>query len=110
MLIPYGVFSFDAVGAALLVSPPAAGVPPLAEAALTTVVMVPAGVTSRTALLKVSAMNRAPAPSRARPWGSLSRGLGVGPPPGGEGRGARRGSPRRGRRWPGGRRRRRPRW
>ena len=67
------MFSWEAVGAVPLVSP--AG---RAAEALTTVVMMPAGVTSRMALLKVSAMNRSPAPSTATPCGSLSCGAGGG--------------------------------
>src|SRR5215472_2888506 len=59
----YGLFSFDAVGATPLVSLPAGGIPPLALAELTTVEIVPSGVTSRMALSNVSAMNRSPAPS-----------------------------------------------
>ena len=77
---PYGVLSFDAVGALPLLSPPARGAPPPARAALTTVQMTPAGVTSRMALLKVSAMNRSPAPSTATPCGSFSCALVAGPP------------------------------
>ena len=68
------------MGALPLLSLPAGGAPPVAVAALTTVVMVPAGVTSRMALLKVSAMNRSPAPSTATPWGSFSWALVAGPP------------------------------
>ena len=47
---------------------------------LTTVEIVPAGVTSRMALLKVSAMKRSPAWSRATPCGLFSRADVAGPP------------------------------
>ena len=74
------MFSFEAVAAFPLLSPPAGGMPPAAGAALTTVEMVPSGFTSRMALLKVSAMNRSPAPSTATPCGSFSCAAVAGPP------------------------------
>ena len=63
-----GVLSLAAVA-----GPPLPLLPLVAGACSTMVEMVPLGVTSRMALLKVSAMKRSPAWSRAMPCGLFSR-------------------------------------